>query len=456
MTPLALRTALRAVASASPPAPLPSPDAPAAPPAPQPWGVARRLAFRFAFAYWVLYLTTTRLGLGSLYGRLSHAFVPWAGKHLLRLPHDVTIVANNGSGDTTYDYVNTLCQAAFAAAVALAWSALDRRPRAHPRLREGLRVYARYSLALAMLEYGLVKVMPMQFSSLGLAELTQTYGESSPMGLLWRFMGYSRGYQIFAGAAEVIGGLLLLFQRTTALGALVVAGVMANVVALNFCYDVPVKLYSSHLFVLACVLLAPDARRLARFFVLGRPADAPALRPPPRAPWARRARVALKALFLAFAAWQVVDIVRWADQRSAFGAGDDVADLRGLYEVEQVARGGVELPAADGKRWRTAVFDRERALGVSLRRNDGEVDSFFVQADLKAGTLALQPPDAPPGVDLPPYAVLRYERPDEAHLTLEGAFEGAPLSLRLRRLPEPKSLLLTRGFHWVNERPFGR
>jgi len=67
------------------------------------------------------------------------------------------------------------------------------------------------------------------------------------MGLLWTFMAASKGYQIFTGAAEVLGGILLLWKRTTTLGALTVFGVMANVMALNFFYDVPVKLLSTHL-----------------------------------------------------------------------------------------------------------------------------------------------------------------------------------------------------------------
>ena len=38
--------------------------------------------------------------------------------------------------------------------------------------------------------------------------------------------------------------------------------VMTNVVILNFCYDVPVKLYSSELLLMAVLLFAPHARRV--------------------------------------------------------------------------------------------------------------------------------------------------------------------------------------------------
>src|SRR5947199_10310512 len=83
-------------------------------------------------------------------------------------------------------------------------------------------------------------------------------------------MGYSTPYTIFTGVGEVIGGVLLFFRRTTTLGALIICGVMANVVALNFSYDVRVKVFSSLLLFLTIFLLVPDLRRLMNIFVLNR------------------------------------------------------------------------------------------------------------------------------------------------------------------------------------------
>jgi hypothetical protein len=64
------------------------------------------------------------------------------------------------------------------------------------------------------------------------------------MGLLWTFMGASAAYTIFTGLGELVGGLLLTTRRTALAGALVSAAVMTHVAVLNFCYDVPVKLFS--------------------------------------------------------------------------------------------------------------------------------------------------------------------------------------------------------------------
>ena len=121
----------------------------------------------------------------------------------------------------------------------------------------------RFTLATAMLLYGAEKVIPEQFGTPLPSDLLEPIGEGSPMHLLWTFMGTSIPYVIFTGAAEMLGGLLLAARRTTLLGALVCIGVLSNVVMLNLSYDVPVKLYSSHLLLMAVFLAAPDLRRLA-------------------------------------------------------------------------------------------------------------------------------------------------------------------------------------------------
>src|SRR5947199_1204250 len=105
-----------------------------------------------------------------------------------------------------------------------------------------------------MLSFGAYKVIKSQFPAPSLDRLLEPYGDSSPMGLLWTFMGASKAYTIFGGFAEMLGGALLTVRRTTLLGALVCIGVITNIVMLNFSYDVPVKLYSTHLLLMAIFL----------------------------------------------------------------------------------------------------------------------------------------------------------------------------------------------------------
>ncbi len=263
-------------------APSPAAGLTGGPPPAGPGGL-QRFALRFALAYWLLYSLPMPFSsvlpflqpLFQAYGALSDAVVRWAGAAVFGIENQM--VAPNGSGDTTYAYVSLFVNFVLATLLAAASLLLDRRGTKHGETQDLLRSYLRYVLAATMLSYGLAKVgwIQNQFPPLEGPRLDRTYGDSSPMGLLWSFMGASRPYTFFAGMGEVTGGLLLLFRRTTLLGAMVTFGVMLNVVLLNFSYDVPVKQYSAHLAFAAILILIPDWRRFARLLLLQQASGAP-------------------------------------------------------------------------------------------------------------------------------------------------------------------------------------
>ena len=227
------------------------------------WPLVERIGFRFLFCYFVLYAFPFPVGslpwtdkLAELYGALLEPIVLWVGPNILGIDYSFAN-ENPGSGDRTYDYVLMFCLLVLATTATAIWSLIDRRPRRHDRLLEGLRLYIRVYLATTMLSYGFAKIFVGQFNPPSPYLLDRTYGDSSPMGLLWTFMGSSRPYTVFAGLMEALPGALLFFRRTTTIGALLLLAVMGNVVLLNFCYDVPVKLYSTHLWLMCLLLAAP-------------------------------------------------------------------------------------------------------------------------------------------------------------------------------------------------------
>ena len=72
---------------------------------------------------------------------------------------------------------------------------------------------------------------------------------------------------------EVLAGMLLIWRRTATFGAMVALGVMMNVMVLNYCYDVPAKIYSTHLVVMCLLIILPDVERLANLLVFNRVAE---------------------------------------------------------------------------------------------------------------------------------------------------------------------------------------
>jgi len=307
----------------------------------------------------------------------------------------------------------------------LIWSILDRRRPDYRTLHGWLRLLVRYTLAFTLFGYGFAKIFPLQFSPPGFARLVEPYGEFSPMGALWWFMGASIPYIVFSGAAEVTGGLLLLFRRTTSLGAMVSCAVMANVVALNFCYDVPVKLYSINILLMAVFLLAPDLRRLFSVLVLNCTA-APADLTGPR--FSRRwMRIASTAFWVLFVGYNLVGHVAggWKSYKQAY-LNPVRPPLYGLYDVEN-----------GYSNWRKVAIQFPGALTV--RTNDDSVLNYSTK--YSDDTVMLNGKE-----------ILHWSRPDANHVLLEG--DGK--SIRLRQIDASKFLLLSRGFHWINEMPLNR
>lgn len=397
-------------------------------------GLLRRFGFRLLFCYVTLYLL-------SLFGDgLWEPLVVWVGRHVF---HAEVAAEVTGSGDAAFNYVLEACCAALALLAAAIWTPFDRKRKADARLNEWMRVAVRFALALELLQYGIMKIIPVQFSTPNLTKLTEPLGDHSPMGLLWDFMGTSMVYTIFAGSVEALGGLLLLSRRTTLLGALVSIVAMGNVVALNFCYDVPVKLMSSHLLLLAALLAAPEVGRLADIFLLNRPASPAALRPHSVRRWVNWTLLGVKTLL--FAALIGSTILGAINAHKSFASADSKPPLYGVWDADEPAAAG--LPEAD--RWHQAVFEFPHVVGLEMA--DGQFRYYRLSLDEAHHMLILT--SIRHGVRV---FHLIYTQARPGQITLRGDFESHPLQAALTQLPGKKSLLLSRGFHWISPEPFNR
>ncbi|MSR61248.1 MAG: hypothetical protein EXS08_02205 [Planctomycetes bacterium] len=405
------------------------------------------MSLRFACAYFGLYFASFPLGLlpwdwpAEQYTKLWRSFVPWVGAHVLHLAQPITVFPL-GSGDTTYNYVEVLCFAVLALSATLVWSLAAWRAPHHRRAHALLHTGLRFAVGMTLMGYGMAKVIPTQFPFPGLERLSQSYGDSSPMGLLWTFMGFSSGYNLFAGVCETLPGVLLFYRRTATLGALLGAGVMANIVALNFCYDVPVKLYSAHLFAACAFLALPDAARLWSVLVANRPTASVARRALPWR-WAERLRPWVVTAFLGYVFYG--QITGGLEGYRIYGAGRPTNALCGVYEVLAFERDGAALEPSDDARWQRVTFNAYGGCTVSLA--SGNQLAWSYERGAAGATVKLT---AGTGGQV---NELETVWNDPEHLDLAGDLGGA---LVVAQMKKKTFLLQSRGFHWVNETPFNR
>ena len=110
------------------------------------WPLSTRIAFRFVFSYFILYIFPGAVGaLGAdmphddAYRQLWHRIVPWVGENLLHLQGDMREIAN-GSGDQLYDYILLLCFFVVAIVATAVWSWIDRKQENYDQLYQWLRL----------------------------------------------------------------------------------------------------------------------------------------------------------------------------------------------------------------------------------------------------------------------------------------------------------------------------
>ena len=350
------------------------------------WSLAKKFGFRFLFSYFILYVYPRPIGSLGFEVKYSnplrdmwHVVVPWVGVNWLHLPGPIDEVAN-GSGDQLYNYVQVLCVLMFAAVMAVIWSWVDSKRPNYSVLYQWLRLFVRLVVAVAMISYGTAKLFRGQFPEPFLASFLYTYAQSSPMGLLWLFMGTSRLYSFLGGIGETAGGLLLLVPRFTVMGAVISAGMMLNVLLLNLGYDVPRKIYSAHLILMCVFLLLPDLRRMMDFFVLNREARLT----PPVPMFKEKDKVlnyGVVLLQVLIGVGAVVFCCNTAYQDSVTESALLPGPARGIWSVDQFQLDNVPRPPllTDSQRWQRVVFDAPKIL--SIQGMDGSVKGYYMQLD---------------------------------------------------------------------------
>ena len=444
------------------------------------WNPALRIAFRFWMVYLGLYCLATQV-ITSLFTANEGATLPdpatlwplrpvifWTAAHILHVnaPLSVFWGGNSATSDDMFAWATAFCLLVIATAATVVWSLLDRSRENYAEMHKGFRLFLRFALAGQMIAYGFVKVFVLQMQHPSLTRLLQPFGTFSPMGMLWNSMGSAPAYEIFTGCAEVAGGLLLIVPRTATLGALISLAAMIQVFTLNMTYDVPAKLHAFHLILLSCFLLAPDVPRLVRFLLLNR-ATAPSTQAQ-LFRGVRANRIAL-AVQLILGLWLVGLYCHqcWG-YWNTHGGGRPLPPLYGIWEVRQMSIDEQPRPPllTDSTRWRRAIFDfpsrncaalytqvihTQASVCMAFQRLDDSIAPYGASVNLPDRTLALTKSD-----DKNWTASFTFQRPAGDQLILDGRMDNHQVHMELQLTDRNKFPLVSRGFHWTMEAPFGR
>jgi len=278
----------------------------------------------------------------------------------------------NGSGDTSYDYAEFSIQLSISFCISILIFCLK-------RIRFFLRknkiyffYYLRFYLGFILMGYALSKIFYLQFWEPTLSDLIKPYGESSRMGVLWRFMGISEGYSIFAGLLQFFSGFFLLFNRLYKIGVIGSFGVLLNIVALNIFFDVPVKLFSLHLLLISLILIIRDYKSYISFF-LSKPDSKTIFKKRSY----RNSFLALKSIFILY--FLISGIDGRIKRQKRFGKRAPSHVLYGVYHKINNSTKIMNITSnqSDTLNWKTMIMDKNST--ILIQENN---DKIFVKHDI--------------------------------------------------------------------------
>lgn len=357
-------------------------------------------------------------------------------------------VFQSGSGDTTMAYMSLILLAVTSVAGTILWSILDRKRPSYNQLFYWFTVILRIFLVFFMFTYGFVKIFKVQFPGPSLTSLLQPIGNLSPMGLAWTYMGHSEGFNMFVGVLEVLDGLFLIPRRTQTLGAFITIGVMTQVAMMNFFYDIPVKLFSVHLILMAFVIFITDWKRFSQVFLKNETALKVNYYEVSNDEHYKK----LIFWFKVVAGCSIIGLMSWQgySREHTYGDKRERPTLYGIWEANRFVKNGEELPPliTDSERWRYLIIDKKEIATIKYMTDKNRWYDFEIDSSRENVFIYRK-------VDSTAKHSFKFTRQDSM-LNLKGVFYGDTLNIDFKAKDLSKIELLNRGFHWVNEYPYNK
>lgn len=318
--------------------------------------------------------------------------------------------------------------AIYALAGAIVWSliAIKSKRRNYEQFYYWLRVIVRYRIAIGIIAFGFLKFYPMQMPTPSVSNLDTNFGDYNTYKIYWQVVGVSIWYEVVLGIVEIVGGLLLFFRQTTALGAVLVGGVLYNIAHANLAYDGGVHVYSSLFVLLSAFVLLPYIPYLYKLLIKGEDVTPKYYYPALPKRWHRRtfywAKYAVIFVFTLLFGILRYDVHYHVGQlKEPITPG--LKNAAGYYNVTEFKLNGKDIPYSplDSVRWQSVAFEKwstlvykvNKAFPISLANgtpNPKDVDRsyelagiaggrrfLYYKADLKKNVLLLQDKYKPGG-----------------------------------------------------------
>lgn len=380
------------------------------------------------------------------FSQMMNSLATWVGLNIFKL-HNIPQTAVTGSGDTLMTYLSQFVFLSGSIFFAVLIALFRKIEVFFVKLEPFIKLLLKYWLASTLIFYGVSKFLPVQMSGLSLIQLVQSYGDMSPMGVLWRFMGLSPYYQSFTGLVELLAGLFLCFRFTYLLGLTLGFLAFSQVFALNLFFDVPVKLPSFHYLLAFVYLLLPYSRQFLNFFLLQKP-TMPIV--PSSLLFDKKYSLysnIFKYMFVVYILYIAI-YINFSYFKQTYL--DPNPALYGIYSVEEISvnKKVIEPLLSNKDRWQYVIFDKEDQLYIHKIGRSGSRFKAILDTESKKITLTSKGMTDELNWD--------YELVNNDEMIIKGMYKEQEFVANLKKLELSQFNLWNNKFNWIQEYPNNR
>lgn len=393
------------------------------------WPLPHKAIFLFLSTYLFLYMFIGVFQIHKLLHPVWEIIIPRFAQFW---GYENTINTSLSNGDFVNEFFKICLYSIVAFFTAIIVLLIDFNRNNYNKQLQWLTVCIRYYVCYMMLAFGIMKFSSYgQFPPLTDTDLSTKLGDMSPGGLLFNFMSYSRPYVILAGALEVAGGLLLLNRRTVTIGALLLFGVVLNVLMVNLSYNFMQKILSIHLLAMILYLILLEGKGLYQFFILRKPAQLNTnnlIFPPTNI----KAKNILKFLVIVFMfgyfSYTKYDLFFIEKSISSYNNRSKITCFFGVHNIEQNSRNIDGYPLSelpDSLNWK--AFYQSKDDNVLVKTQNDQFIYYAFEPDIKKQIFRIKRPYEEKFYELP------YEQVDTNRLRINGSLAGYYVDFTMHR-----------------------
>jgi len=414
------------------------------------WNFPSIISLRFIFLYLLMYiypygfeyiqeLTTDDIS-------FWRGITVWFGEFFLGWEFDKENLLNGF--DSKYDYSRFLLITVLSIIGTMIWLLVDSKLKIeyNLKLKTLTRTILRYHVGLTLIVYGIAKVFMLQFGEMDLDRLETSIGNNNGMSYLWAFMSYSKFYTMTTGWIEVIGGVFLLFRRTTFIGSFILLIAMLNVVLIDIGYDVRVKMFAIHLLFMTILLISHEFQRIWNFFVSNKPVTSSSEPPLFTSNKSKKIGYALKSVLLLYF---VISCSINYTERIKSQTENRYPTLSAYHEVETHIINGDTLHTSNTAKWKNISINGSSYRPESLKiiGEDKKRNYYSFEADTTNNSIKFYSYKDP---KKEAYRFV-YKKIDENTFVFKGSYQNDSIWIQTKAKTLKDYRLTKNGIRWITD-----